>query len=202
MTLFSIVFDAIPQIQMGVEMVTKVTSRLLHFLVGTALSTMTTTIVCNTLSSMTCTMPALLITFAPLFGVMLASLVGIAPFALILGTVRLIVYVVALVKIRTSSLPGVLLAMTSGGGVQWSGCMPLVDLDYGCLQISLDSIKCQGFRELIEFIHDNSNVGTRCLEHLLVVAHVESVGQITADIALATCSCVSRIFFSILQVNS
>jgi hypothetical protein len=33
---------------------------------------------------------------------------------------------------------------------------------------------------------------------LLVVAHVESVGQIVADITLATCSYVSRIFFSIL----
>jgi hypothetical protein len=80
--------------------------------------------------------------------------------------------------------------------------MPLVDLDYGCLQISLDNIKCQGFRELIEFVHDNSNVGVRCLEHLLVVTHVKSVGQITANIALATCSYVSRIFFSILQVDS
>jgi hypothetical protein len=37
MTLFSIVFDAIPQIQIGAEMVMEVTSRLLHFLVGTTL---------------------------------------------------------------------------------------------------------------------------------------------------------------------
>jgi hypothetical protein len=37
MTLFLIVFDAIPQIQIGAEMVTEVTSRLLHFLVGTTL---------------------------------------------------------------------------------------------------------------------------------------------------------------------
>jgi hypothetical protein len=50
-----------------------------------------------------------------LIGVMLASLVDIAPSTLILGTVRLIVYVVALVKIGTSPLPGTSLAMTSGG---------------------------------------------------------------------------------------
>jgi hypothetical protein len=31
MTLFLIVFDAVPQIQIGAEMVTEVTSRLLHF---------------------------------------------------------------------------------------------------------------------------------------------------------------------------
>jgi hypothetical protein len=37
---------------------------------------------------------------------------------------------------------------------------------------------------------------------LLVVAHVESVGQIVVDIALATRACVNRIFFSILQVDS
>jgi hypothetical protein len=37
MTLFLIVFDVIPQIQIGAEMVTEVTSRLLHFFVGTAL---------------------------------------------------------------------------------------------------------------------------------------------------------------------
>jgi hypothetical protein len=33
---------------------------------------------------------------------------------------------------------------------------------------------------------------------LLVVAHVERVGQIIADIALATHACVSRILFGIL----
>jgi hypothetical protein len=66
MTLFSIVFDAIPQIQIGAEMVMEVTSRPLHFLVGTALSTMAATVICNTLPSMTCATPALLITFAPL----------------------------------------------------------------------------------------------------------------------------------------
>jgi hypothetical protein len=52
---------------------------------------------------------------------MLASLVDIASFALILGTVRLIVYFMPLVKIGTSLLlatisPGTSLAMTSGGG--------------------------------------------------------------------------------------
>jgi hypothetical protein len=145
MMLFSIVFDAIPQIQIGAEMVMEVTSRLLYFLVGTALSTTTTTVVYNTFSSMTCYMPALLITFAPLIGVMPASLVSIAPPALILGTMRLIVYVVALVKIRTSLLPGASLAMTSGGGRRWSRCTPLVDLDCGRLQISHDSVKCWGF---------------------------------------------------------
>jgi hypothetical protein len=50
-----------------------------------------------------------------LIGVMLTSLVGIAPSALILGIVCLIVYVVALVKIGTSPLPRTSLAMTSGG---------------------------------------------------------------------------------------
>jgi hypothetical protein len=50
MSLLSIVLDAISQIQVGAEMVTEVTSRLLHFLVGTALSTTTTTAVCNTFS--------------------------------------------------------------------------------------------------------------------------------------------------------
>jgi hypothetical protein len=93
MTLFSIIFDAVPQIQIGAEVVTEVTSRLLHFLVGTALSTMAATTICNTLPSMTCVAPALLITFTPLIGVML---VGIAPSALILGTVRLVVNVMAL----------------------------------------------------------------------------------------------------------
>jgi hypothetical protein len=96
----------IPQIQIGAELITEVTSSLLHFLVGTALSTTTTIVVCNTLSSMTCATPALLIMFTPYVDVMLASLVNIAPSALISGTVRLIVYVVALVKMRTCSLPG------------------------------------------------------------------------------------------------
>jgi hypothetical protein len=202
MMLFSIVLNAIPQIQIGAEMVIEVTSRLLHFLVGTALSTMATTAVCNMLSSMTCATLALLITFAPLIGVMLTLLVIIVPSALISWMVRLIIYVVALVKIRTSSLPGASLVMTSGGGHRWSRCTPLVDLDCSRLQISLDSFKCRGFRELVEFVHGNNNVGARCLEHLLVVTHVESVSQITADIALATHDCVSRIFFSVLQVDS
>jgi hypothetical protein len=149
MSLLSIVLDAIPQIQVGAEMVTEVASRLLHFLVRTTLSTTTNTAVCNTLSSMTCAMPALLVMFAPLIGVMLASLVDIASFALISGTVSLIVYVVALLKIRTSPLPATSLAMTSGGERRWSGCTPLVDLDCGRHQISLDSIECRGFRELI-----------------------------------------------------
>jgi hypothetical protein len=116
--------------------------------------------------------------------------------------VRLIVYIMALVKIRTSSLPGASLVVTSGGGCRWSVCTPLVDLDCGRLQISLDSVKCRGFRELVEFVHGNSNVGAWYLEHLLVVAHVESVSQIMADIVLATHAYISRIFFSILQVES
>jgi hypothetical protein len=62
---------------------------------------------------------------------------------------------------------------------------------------AFDNVKCRGFRELVQFVHGNGNVGARCLEHLLVVAHVESVGQITADIMLATHACVSHIFFSI-----
>jgi hypothetical protein len=136
--------------------------------------------------------------FAPLIGVMLASLVGIAPSALISGTVCLIVYVVALVKIGTTPLPRTSLVMTSGGGRRWSRCTPLIDLDYGRLQISLDSIKCWRFRELVESVHGNDNVGARCLEHLLVVTHVESVSQIVVDIALATYACVSHIFFNIL----
>jgi hypothetical protein len=53
MTLFSIVFYAIPQIQIGAEMVTEVTSKLLHFLVDTESSTMAATVICNTLPSMT-----------------------------------------------------------------------------------------------------------------------------------------------------
>jgi hypothetical protein len=97
-------------------MVMEVTSRLLHFLVGTALSTTTTTMVCDTLSSMTCTTLALLMTFTPLVDVKLASLVGIVPFALISGMVHLIVYIVALVKIRISLLPRASLAVTLGGG--------------------------------------------------------------------------------------
>jgi hypothetical protein len=142
MTLFSIVFDAIPQIQIGTKMVMEITSKLLYYLVDAALSTMTTTAVCNTLSPVMCSTPALLITFAPLVGIMLASLVDIAPFALISRTMRLIVYAVALVKIRTSLLPGASLAMTSGGGRRWSRCTPLIDLDCGRHQISLDSVKC------------------------------------------------------------
>jgi hypothetical protein len=101
MMLLSIVLNAIPQIQVGAEMVTEVASRMLHFLVGTMLSTTAATIVCDTLSSMTCATPALLVVFAPLVDTMLASLVCIMPSALISGTVRLIVYVVALVKIGT-----------------------------------------------------------------------------------------------------
>jgi hypothetical protein len=116
MSLLSIVLDTIPQIQVRAEMVTEVASRLLHFLVGTALSTTTAIVVCSTLFSMTCATPALLVTFAPLIGVMLASVLSIASSALISGIVRLIVYVVALVKIGTSSLLGTSLAMTSGGG--------------------------------------------------------------------------------------
>jgi hypothetical protein len=149
------------------------------------------------LSSVTCSTPALLITFAPLIGIILASLVGIVPSTLISGTMRLIVYVMALVKIRTS-LPGASLAMASGGGRRWSRCTPLVDLDYGRLQISLDNIKCRGFRELVEFVHGDGNVGVWRLEHLLVIAHVKSASQIVADIVLATRSYVSCIFFSIL----
>jgi hypothetical protein len=41
MLLLSVILDAIPQIQVGAEMITEVTSRLLHFLVSTALSTTT-----------------------------------------------------------------------------------------------------------------------------------------------------------------
>jgi hypothetical protein len=156
-------------------MVIEVTSRLLHFLVGTALSTTTATVVCDTLSSMMCATSTLLMTFAPLVNIKLASLVGIAPFALVSGMVRLLVYIVALVKIRTSSLTGASLEVTSGGGCRKSGCTPLVDLDCGCLQISLDSIKCRRFRELVEFVHGNSDVGAWCLENLLVVAYVESI---------------------------
>jgi hypothetical protein len=170
MMLFLIINFACAASQIGAKMVMEVTSRLLYFLVGTALSTTTTTVVCNTLSSMTCYMPTLLITFAPLIGAMLASLVSIAPPTLISGTMRLIVYVVALVKIRTSLFPGASLAMTSGGGRRWSRCMPLVDLDCGRLQISLDSVKCWGFWKLVEFVHGDSNVGARCLENLLVIA--------------------------------
>jgi hypothetical protein len=51
-----------------------------------------------------------------LVSIMLASPVGIASSALILGTVRLIVSVVALLKIGTTLLPGTPLSMTSGGG--------------------------------------------------------------------------------------
>jgi hypothetical protein len=83
MMLLSIVLNVIPQIQDGAEMIMEVTSRLLHFLVSAALSTMTTTAVCNTLSSMTCATPALFVTFAPLIGVVLASLVDIASSTLI-----------------------------------------------------------------------------------------------------------------------
>jgi hypothetical protein len=38
MSLLSVVLNAIPQIQVGIEVVTEVASGLLHFLVGTALS--------------------------------------------------------------------------------------------------------------------------------------------------------------------
>jgi hypothetical protein len=69
---------------------------------------------------------------------MFASMVRIMSSTLILGMVCLIVYVMALVKIGTSLLlatisPGTSLAMTSGGGCRWSGCMPLIDLDCGNL---------------------------------------------------------------------
>jgi hypothetical protein len=64
MSLLTVVLDVIPQIQVGAEMVTEVTYRLLHFLVNTTLST-TTAVVCSMLASMTCTTPALLVAFAP-----------------------------------------------------------------------------------------------------------------------------------------
>jgi hypothetical protein len=196
MVLFSIIFDVIPQIQIGAEMVTEVTSWLLHFLVSTALLTTAATTVYNTLASMTCIAPTLLITFASLIGVMLVS---IMPSSLISGTVRLIVHVVALVKIRTSLLPGASLAMASGGRRQWSRCTPLVDLDCGCFQISLDSVKCRGFWEFVEFVHGDGNVGARHLKNLLVVAHVESVSPITTDIVLATRGCISCIDISLFS---
>jgi hypothetical protein len=84
-----------------------------------------------------------------LISIMLASLVGIASSTLISGVVRLIVPIMALVKIGTSLLPATSLSMTLGGGSRWSGCMPLVNLDCGRLQISLDSVECQEFGELI-----------------------------------------------------
>jgi hypothetical protein len=65
MSLLSVVLDAIPEIQVGAKMVTKVASKLLHFLVSTALSTTTTTMVCSMLTSMTCATPSLLVVFAP-----------------------------------------------------------------------------------------------------------------------------------------
>jgi hypothetical protein len=73
-----------------------------------------------------------------LINIMFASLVGIVSSTLISGTMRLIVYIMALVEIGTSLLlatisPETLLAMTSGGGCRWSGCRPLVDLDCGNL---------------------------------------------------------------------
>jgi hypothetical protein len=71
--------------------------------------------------------------------------------------------------------------------------MPLIDLD---------SIECWGFRELIYFVHGDSNVGARHLKNLLVVTHVKCVGHIMADIALFTRTCVNRTLFGILQVDS
>jgi hypothetical protein len=95
MSLFSIVLDAIPQIHVGAEVVVEVTSKLPHFLVGTALSTTTAAMVCSMLASMTCA-TTLLVVSAPLISIMFALLIGIASSALISGTVRLIVYIVAL----------------------------------------------------------------------------------------------------------
>jgi hypothetical protein len=95
MSLFSVVLDAIPQIHVGTEVVLEVTSKLLHFLVGTALSTMTAAVVCSMLASMTCA-TTLLVVSAPLISIMFASLIGIASSALISGMVHLIVYIVAL----------------------------------------------------------------------------------------------------------
>jgi hypothetical protein len=66
MSLLLVVLNAIPQFQVGTQMVMEVAYRLLHFLIGTALSAMTATTVCNMLASMTCAMPALLVVFAPL----------------------------------------------------------------------------------------------------------------------------------------
>jgi hypothetical protein len=80
-------------------MVIEVASRLLHFLVGTALSTTTATVVCNMLASMMRATPTLLVAFTPLISIMFASLVGIVSFTLISGMVCLIVYILVLVKI-------------------------------------------------------------------------------------------------------
>jgi hypothetical protein len=58
-----------------------------------------------------------------LISIMFASLVGVASSALISGTVRLIVHIVALVKIGTSLLPGTSLAMTSGVDADGTGVL-------------------------------------------------------------------------------
>jgi hypothetical protein len=84
-----------------------------------------------------------------LISIMFASLVGITSFTLISRSVCLIVYIMVLVKVRTSPLLGTSLAMTSGGGCRWSGCTPFIDLDYGNLQICFDSIECWGLGDLI-----------------------------------------------------
>jgi hypothetical protein len=82
-----------------------------------------------------------------LIGIKFTLLVSIASSALILGTMHLVVLIRALIKIGSSLLlatisRGTSLVMTSGGRRRWSGCTPLVDLDYGSLQIGPDSIKC------------------------------------------------------------
>jgi hypothetical protein len=108
-SLFSVVLDATPQICVGAEVVMEVASRLLHFLVDTALSTMTGTAVCSSKASLTCAMSALLVASTTLISIMFASLVGIASSALISGMVHLVVPIEALIKIGSS----LLLAMIS-----------------------------------------------------------------------------------------
>jgi hypothetical protein len=65
MSLLSVVLDAIPQIHVSAKMVTEVTSRLLHFLVTTVLSSTTVAVVCSRLASLTCATPTLLVASAP-----------------------------------------------------------------------------------------------------------------------------------------
>jgi hypothetical protein len=73
-----------------------------------------------------------------LISIMFASMVGIMSSTLISGMVRLVVSIVALIKIGASLLlatvlPGASLVMTLGDRRRWGECTPLVDLNCGNL---------------------------------------------------------------------
>jgi hypothetical protein len=75
--------------------------------------------------------------------------------------------------------------------------MPLIDLDCGRLQISLDSIKCQDSESLLSSFMATAMLALGVL-NTCQLSRMSNVGQIMTDIVLGTHAYISRIFFYIL----